>query len=337
GAETISRDDLTSKLLKLGLKEINKILPDGQVTFLNNDKKLEVNYQGRTALSNWMKVKDFPDFAIENPIFTYDKVKQTYSFASTIGIGADNFDLSGSLVKETVNNTSELKWQSLNVVDLPIASLAANAPSLKDYFPASGTATLQLAKGNVEVKYNGDINVGEILTKGIGNSISIPLVTLSNPLFSYIATDDSKQYKFAANDFVVDYQNNLKDGDYAFSATKVPLGNITTWLESELGLLGIGKAATGTADLSLTPNSKSAKVDGNVNLTELIKGIAKNPQLPLPSLAIADPSITYKSDKDGRSYDFTSSTISANYKTNTDNSNYSFSAKKLPVGGLTSW
>ncbi|MGL6281616.1 MAG: hypothetical protein ACRC2J_04335, partial [Microcoleaceae cyanobacterium] len=337
GAETISRDDLTSKLLKLGLKEINKILPDGQVTFLNNDKKLEVNYQGRIALSNWMKVKDFPDFAIENPIFTYDKVKQTYSFASTIGIGADNFDLSGSLVKETVNNTSELKWQSLNVVDLPIASLAANAPSLKDYFPASGTATLQLAKGNVEVKYNGDINVGEILTKGIGNSISIPLVTLSNPLFSYIATDDSKQYKFAANDFVVDYQNNLKDGDYAFSATKVPLGNITTWLESELGLLGIGKAATGTADLSLTPNSKSAKVDGNVNLTELIKGIAKNPQLPLPSLAIADPSITYKSDKDGRSYDFTSSTISANYKTNTDNSNYSFSAKKLPVGGLTSW
>ncbi|MGL6284641.1 MAG: hypothetical protein ACRC2J_19725, partial [Microcoleaceae cyanobacterium] len=335
-SEPLTEAEYQKELTALGLSELNQIIPSGQIILTTTSDKVQVNYQGTTTLADWLNIHEIPELGLTDTVVIYDKTKQTYSFASQITIAGTKFDLSGTLVEKVIDGKEQLDWEKLAVANIPVTDLKTSFPKLSLVLPATGTASLELGKGNIQLQYNGDIKVTDLLEGVVGTNLFIPEVILTDPLFSYASSDTDKQYKFQSGNLAIDYQNDLTTGNYSLTANKIPVGDLTSWLEQDLGLLGMGKLVTGTADLNFIPTNKSVSFAGSVDLSQLIKGMAKNDNLPIPSLNVENPKVSYEAKATGNIYDFTSDTITLNYQPKTDGT-YTLTATKLPIGGLTSW
>ncbi|MGL6281431.1 MAG: hypothetical protein ACRC2J_03385, partial [Microcoleaceae cyanobacterium] len=236
------------------------------------------------------------------------------------------------------------------VTQLPtggLTSWAENQLGIKSMSTlVSGTADINLVKTSATdstkiVKFAGDVDIAS-LVKGIANNSSLPIpsLNLTNPEISYKLNSTGKVYDFKSDTITINYETNTDGSIYDFTAKKLPLGGLTTWLDTQLGLKNLGSTVTGTTDIQLsktstTDASKSVKFSGDVNIASLIKGIAGD-SLPVPDLTLKNPQVIYKTNTTGKVYDFTSDTINVNYTSNTDGT-YDFNATKLPIGGLNTW
>ncbi|MDY6803613.1 MAG: transporter substrate-binding domain-containing protein [Cyanobacteriota bacterium] len=250
-----------------------------------------------------------------------------------------------SLVKEGENYELELGNIDLESLGLPVPITIETAKLVKEEngdIALSGTfndADVSLVKEGDDYRFSlsGSVDVSE-LVKAIASDPDLPIPSLAvdNPQFS-IATDaDKTQYTFSTDSLKVDYVKNA-DNTYEFNVTDLPVGDLTEWIEVELGIESIGSFITGDLDLSLASDEKAIAIDGDLDLSALVKAIANDPDLPIPSLNLNSPSLSYSDDGLKREYAFTlGEDASVTYSKQTNNQ-YEFEVNNFPVGDLANW
>jgi len=250
-----------------------------------------------------------------------------------------------SLVKEGENYELELGNIDLESLGLPVPITIETAKLVKEEngdIALSGTfndADLSLVKEGDDYRFglSGSVDVSE-LVKAIASDPDLPIPSLAvdNPQF-VIATDaDKTQYTFSTDTLKVDYVKNA-DNTYEFNVTDLPVGDLTEWVEVELGIESIGSFITGDLDLSLAPDEKAIAIDGDLDLSALVKAIANDENLPIPSLNLDSPSLSYSDDGLKQEYTFTlGEDASVTYAKQTNNQ-YEFEVNNFPVGDLASW
>ncbi|MGL6282959.1 MAG: hypothetical protein ACRC2J_11180, partial [Microcoleaceae cyanobacterium] len=278
-----------------------------------------------------------PDLPLEKPlvsVVTTDKGK-VYNFVA------------GDMKINYQANTDGT--YTLEAAKLPVGELvnwAANQLKLQKLNDlVTGTLDLDIVKGDKDisntVKLEGNLDVAQII-KNLANSSDLPLpsLTLRDPAITYTKAGDKITYKLDSNTIDFAYDTNIKNDLYLLKVSNVPLGGLTSWAETELGLKNISQFVSGDVDLTFkktsnTESSKALKFTGSLNASALLDAIA-NTSLPIPSLALTNPEITYTKNVDTTIYNLASETLKVNYSKNI-NGNYELAVEKIPVGQLTSW
>jgi ABC-type amino acid transport substrate-binding protein/Ca2+-binding RTX toxin-like protein len=130
---------------------------------------------------------------------------------------------------------------------------------------------------------------------------------------------------------------DLPGNKYEFEIEDFPIGDIATWVENELGIEEIGSLATGDVDLTLKPNEKSIAFDGAVDLSALVKAAANNPDLPIPSLTLENPGLSYIQNDSETQYSFTFGDASSISYTKKPKNDYDFIVDNFPIGDIATW
>ncbi|MGL6281809.1 MAG: hypothetical protein ACRC2J_05330, partial [Microcoleaceae cyanobacterium] len=121
----------------------------------------------------------------------------------------------------------------------------------------------------------------------------------------------------------------------------LPVGDMGSWADDQLGLDGLDKLAKGNLDLSLAPTKKTVKIDGSLDISSLFTALSGG-TIPLPSLKLNNPSLTYENNVTGTAYSFSGQdptdkvNYTVSYNKYIDNT-YEFKLDNFPVGKITSW
>ncbi|WRH68443.1 MAG: heavy metal-associated domain-containing protein [Planktothrix sp. GU0601_MAG3] len=248
-----------------------------------------------------------------------------------------------SLQQKTVDGATKLNWQTLNVSDIPVSDFGEDFPALKDVLPGAGQVGLELGNGKIQVKYDGNIDISQ-LVKAIANNDTFPIppLNLNNPKLTYSKEGDETQYSFTSSEgFTIEYgRNNSKDyGTYNFNVNGIPVGKIIDWIGTQFNVSNIGEFIDKDliVNIEVAQDGQFIYFNGNVDISALVKAVIGNDTLSLPPLNMEDPQFKHFTKGNQTQYSFTSDNIEIEYIRNNQDKTYEFRTKNIPVGDLTKW
>jgi ABC-type amino acid transport substrate-binding protein/Ca2+-binding RTX toxin-like protein len=289
--------------------------------------KKQITFNGNVDLAQIIKgVADnkslpIPSLSLTKPTLTY-----------TTGTNQTVYTLKAGDLE--VNYTKDTK--SFNAKGLPVGDLT---DWLEEQLGSSdlgidGTVNIAVKPEDQEIGFNGNVDISQIIKAIAGYpSLPIPSLNLENPVITYRSANNQTVYNLKAGELEVNYTKNA-NGTYNFAAKGLPVGEMSDWLEEQLGSSDLG--ITGKVNIATEPNSTQIAFKGNVDISQMVKALAGNSNLPIPSLKLDDPALTYKVLDGQTQYKFTSTTLAIDYTKNTDNT-YTFAVDKLPIDSLKGW
>ncbi|WRH68442.1 MAG: hypothetical protein RSE13_09750 [Planktothrix sp. GU0601_MAG3] len=308
------------------------ITGDVNVKIASNEKS--ITFDGDVDISQLVKAiandntLPIPSLNLKNPelIYNTDKDGKTqYSFRS------GNFK-----IEYGTNADETYKFSNTGI---PVGELTdwlateLGNESIKNFI--TGNVNIEVTPTQKFVSFTESVNISELIKAIAGNqNLPIPSLKLEKPELSYSTTDGKTQYSFNSNTFNVKYSTDDK-GSYNFSVGKIPVGELTNWLTTELGINSINDFITGNVNIEVTPTQKSVSFAESVDISALVKAIAGDPKLPIPFLKLEKPKLIYSTTDGKTQYSFKSDSLNVNYIK--DKETYEFSAEKIPVGNITSW
>ncbi|MGL6282220.1 MAG: hypothetical protein ACRC2J_07410, partial [Microcoleaceae cyanobacterium] len=312
------------------------------------DSSKVIKFTGSVDLSKLITAVSGNTSSLVIPSLSSQNPKLTYKTGTTGTI----YDFDSETIDVRYEKNTDGSVYDFTAKQLPVGGLTSwveTTLGLKDFSNlVTGTVNIASSKNTTGSKksldFAGSVDVSTLVKSFVktlsGTEASfIPSLKVDNPKLSQEISGDSTTYNFTAGDLLLDYSKKT-GGDYTFKLQNLPVGDMTKWLETELGLTNISDFITGKANLTLTPTTKQLSFTGDVDISSLIKAIAGSTDLPVPSLKLTDPAMSYSLVNGQTKYSFAGKTGSGNLQVDyvkKPDGTYTLDVNDLPVGDMVSW
>ncbi|MEB3342272.1 DUF4347 domain-containing protein [Okeania sp.] len=321
--ETLTGNALTNRLSELGINELSVTLPTNvtvELTTADGSYKLSIDNFDLKALVKEVTTIQLPiDLEITGAVLNVTQ-------STKDGKKVNSYDIQGKF------NNADVTYKDLanGGYELGIKEF-----DLKDFVEKATTVTLPIDLKIDDAKFN--------ITKDTDGKASYDITgKFNNADVSYkdltdggyeVKLDNFDLQKFVKDTTKVELPIDAKVDDAVIKITKVTKG------EQEVNNYDIS-GKINNADVSykdLTDGGYEVKFDDELDLSAVVKAAANDPNLPIPSLSLNKPSLTYSKDDSETKYSFTLADESSISYTKKSNNDYEFIVDHFPIGKLSEW